>query len=77
MLDKPTIVRKPYQGPGSPGWLRICHGPGCYAPAPWTDNDSGDPYCGPCIAILAVNRFIAAGRIAELGITAPPHKTIK
>ena len=38
--------------------LRICQHPGCYAPADWDAIFDGLWYCGPCIAIQAVNRCL-------------------
>ena len=47
---------------------RICQVTGCFAPAPWDDMIEGLWYCGPHIAVKAVNRFAAENRLAELGI---------
>ena len=59
--------------PPKPKMLRICMTPGCWHGGDWDDLETGNWYCGPCIAVLAVNRFSDAGKLDELGIAPFPR----
>ena len=57
--------------------LRICHVSGCWTGSIIDDLESpGKSYCGPHAAVIAINRLMEAGTLAEVGLVVwlPPQK---